>query len=62
MARPIRPVFISCQLTQPPYWNLLSQCLHKLPATPLLAEAGDDIDGHAAQLGHRWLRHLENAS
>jgi hypothetical protein len=56
---PIRPVFISCQLTQSPlYWNLLSQCLHASGYT-LLAEAGDvsdvdmlrswGIDGYATQ-------------
>lgn len=43
---PVRPVFISCQLTQTPlYWNLLSQCLHASGYT-LLAEASEvsDID------------------
>ena len=56
---PIKPVFISCQLTQAPlYWNLLSQCLHASGYT-LLAEAGDindtdtlrswGIDGYASQ-------------
>ena len=56
---PIRPVFISCQLTQAPlYWNLLSQCLHASGYT-LLAEASEvsdvdtlrnwGIDGYATQ-------------
>lgn len=43
---PVRPVFLSCQLTQAPlYWNLLSQCLHASGYT-LLAEASEvsDVD------------------
>ncbi|MEG2888098.1 MAG: LapD/MoxY N-terminal periplasmic domain-containing protein [Aeromonas sp.] len=56
---PVKPVFISCQLTQAPlYWNLLSQCLHASGYT-LLAEASEvndidtlrswGIDGYASQ-------------
>lgn len=56
---PIKPVFISCQLTQAPlYWNLLSQCLHASGYT-LLAEASEisdvgtlrswGIDGYASR-------------
>ncbi|MGL5815374.1 MAG: LapD/MoxY N-terminal periplasmic domain-containing protein [Aeromonas sp.] len=56
---PVKPVFISCQLTEAPlYWNLLSQCLHASGYT-LLAEASEvsdisilrswGIDGYASQ-------------
>ncbi|MGY3857736.1 LapD/MoxY N-terminal periplasmic domain-containing protein [Aeromonas intestinalis] len=56
---PVKPVFISCQLTDAPlYWNLLSQCLHASGYT-LLAEASEvtdmgtlrswGIDGYASQ-------------